>query len=86
MFTVNGIDKLLYNLVPSKATGPDRIPACILKQYATELAPHLAHILNISLAQGDILTAGVKQNFNDTPLFKKGEKYLASNYKPVSLT
>lgn len=61
MFTVNGIDKLLYNLVPSKATGPDRIPACILKQYATELAPHLAHILNISLAQGDILTAGVKQ-------------------------
>ena len=34
--TVNGTQKLLQNLDPTKATGPDEIPARILKQYAQE--------------------------------------------------
>ena len=50
--TVNGTQKLLQNLDPSKATGPDEIPARILKQYASEFAPHLAFIFNASLTRG----------------------------------
>ena len=51
--TVNGTQKLLQNLDPTKATGPDEIPARILKQYAQEFAPHLAYIFNISLTRGE---------------------------------
>ena len=74
----------IRKLDPSKATGPDEIPARILKQYASEFAPHLSQIFNISLAQGEV-PADWRQA-NVIPIFKKGEKYLASNYRPVSLT
>ena len=73
--TLNGTQKLLQNLDPSKATGPDEIPARILKQYASEFA---------SLTRGDVPTDWRQANV--IPIFKKGEKYLASNYRPVSLT
>ena len=53
--TVNCTQKLLQNLNPSKATGPDEIPSRILKQYAQEFAPHLTHIFNISLSRGKYL-------------------------------
>ena len=82
--TVNGTQKLLQNLNPSKATGPDEIPSRILKQYAQEFAPHLTHIFNISLSRGEVPTDWRQANV--IPIFKKGEKYLASNYRPVSLT
>ncbi|KAK3103086.1 hypothetical protein FSP39_016353 [Pinctada imbricata] len=76
--TTKGTEKLLNNLDTSKATGPDQIPARILKQYSTQLAPHLTYIFNKSLERG--------QRANVIPIFKKGDKCLASNYRPVSLT
>ena len=81
---VEGIEKLLKNLDPSKATGPDQIPARILKQFATEFAPHLTTIFNVSLSKGDVPEDW--RHANVIPIFKKGDKYLASNYRPVSLT
>ena len=69
--TINGTQKLLQNLDPTKATGPDEIPARILKQYAPEFAPHLAYIFNISLARGDVPTDWRQANV--IPIFKKGE-------------
>jgi hypothetical protein len=49
--TILGTEKLLKNLDPTKATGPDQIPvpAHILKQFAAEFAPHLTTIFNTSL-------------------------------------
>ena len=41
--TCNGIFKLLKNLKSSKDTGPDSIPAFILKEAAQELAPIRAY-------------------------------------------
>lgn len=70
--TVNGIEKSLHNLDPSKATGPNEIPARILKQYATEFAPHVAHIFNNSLAQGDVSTDWRQANV--IHIFKKRGK------------
>jgi len=76
---IEGVEKL----DPSKATRPDEIPArTILKEYAHEFAPHLASFYNISLSKGEVPSDWRQANV--IPVFKKGEKYLASNYRPVS--
>jgi hypothetical protein len=38
--TQDGVAKLLRNINPSKASGPDNIPNRVLKQCADHLAPH----------------------------------------------
>ena len=45
----NGVAKLLAGLNPSKAPGPDRIPARILKTLAEALAPALTEIFTQSV-------------------------------------
>lgn len=52
--TINGTDKLLKNLHPSKVTGSEEIPARILKQFAIEFAPHITFIFNISFKKGEV--------------------------------
>ena len=44
-----GVRKLLQNLNPCKATGPDNIPAFVLKNTTPELAPLLAELFQLSL-------------------------------------
>ena len=51
-----GVHKLLKNLKTHKATGPDSIPAFILKAAADELAPALVVLFQLSLDQGEIPT------------------------------
>ena len=48
------------------------------------IAPILALIYNESLAQGNVPDDWRQANV--APIFKKGEKYDAANYRPVSLT
>ena len=43
---------MLQDLDPSKAAGPDHIPAKVLKLFATELSPYLLLIYKSSLEQG----------------------------------
>jgi len=77
-------NKLLKHLDHSKTTGPDEIPTGILKEYAHEFFPHLASFYNISLSRGEVPSDWSQANV--IPVFKKGEKYIASIYRPVSLT
>ena len=76
--------KLLQKLNPGKACGPDLLPARVLKELASEISPLLTTIFQKSLDTGyvpkDWRTANV------TAIFKKGEQFKASNYRPVSLT
>jgi hypothetical protein len=51
LFT-KGVEKLLKNLDPTKASGPDNISTRILKETATEVAPCLAIILQHSYDTG----------------------------------
>ena len=51
---------------------------------SSEIAPILACIYNESLAQGAVPDDWRQANV--APVFKKGEKYDAANYRPVSLT
>ena len=49
-----GVLKLLKNINPHKATGPDEIPGKLLKELAIEVAPILTTIFRASLTQGKI--------------------------------
>ena len=82
--STKGVHKLLINLKPFKATGPDGLPPFILKELAYELAPTFKLLFEASLCQGTLPTDW-KSAFV-TPIFKKGDPLLASNYRPVSLT
>ena len=48
VFTENGITKLLANLNPHKAAGPDNIMPRVLKELAMEISPILTLIFNKS--------------------------------------
>ena len=84
VITTSGVQKLLQNLDPAKASGPDGISPRVLKELAAELAPALAVLYQASLDSGivpaDWRTALV------APIFKKGERYKPENYRPISLT
>ena len=79
-----GVFKLLRNIDIKKAIGPDCIPNIILKCCAEELAPGLTDIFNISINTGTLPEDW--RNANIAPIFKKGNRHLAENYRPVSLT
>jgi len=82
--STKGIEKLLARLNPTKAAGPDGITPRVLKELATELSPILTTIYKSSLHTGQ-----VPKDWKEalvTPVFKKGEHYKASNYRPISLT
>jgi len=83
-FTNPGIEKLLQNLNPSKASGPDLLPTRILKMIAAEIAPILTVIFQQSYNTGTVPTDW--KDANVTAVFKKGDKTNPANYRPVSLT
>lgn len=82
--TENGVLKLLKQLKPHKAAGPDNIKPLALRELAEAIAPSITRIFQSSLSQGSV--PGAWREANITPVYKKGEKYKAVNYRPVSLT
>ena len=82
--TEEEVQKKLNKLKPSKSPGPDGLHPRLLK----ELAPSLSHplsilfqsLLNEGVFPRDWLVAHV------SPIYKKGAKTEAGNYRPVSLT
>ena len=79
-----GVEKLLSNLKTSKSTGPDSIPNLVLKTCATELSMGLSTIFQYSIDTGSLPSDW--RDTNISPVFKKGDRHLAENYRPVSLT
>ena len=79
-----GVEKLLKNLDLNKATGPDNIGPRILQIAAEELGPALSLIFQRSLDTGDLPESWFQTNIS--PIYKKGDRTLAENYRPVSLT
>ena len=82
--TTEGVLKLLKGLNPNKASGPDKISPKLLKNMADYLAQPLASLFQASLEQGKVPHQW--KNALVTPIFKKGNKHDAANYRPVSLT
>ena len=80
----DGVIKLLKGLNPSKALGPDELHPRVLKELASELGPVFAHLFQQSIDTGEIPKECPLANI--CPLFKKSDRSLACNYRPVSLT
>ena len=74
-----GVRKLLRNLNPGKAAGPDEIPARILKELADDLSPAITALLNKSLDSG-VLPSTWKDAWV-MPIFKKGTRNDPANYR-----
>ena len=81
---IQGIQKLLKDIKPHKATGPDNIPGRLLKEAADELSPELAHLFQMSVDNGKIPLDWKAALV--TPVFKKGNRSTPSNYRPISST
>jgi hypothetical protein len=80
----NGVIKLLRNLKPFTASGPDGIPTRLLKETAEEISPAITLMFQASINQGRV--PSLWKNAHIVPLFKKGSRSDASNYRPISLT
>ena len=81
-----GIEKLLLELDPAKASGPDGLSTRILKECAEIISKPLAIIFQASLKQEKIPDDWRQATI--TPLYKGGNKNrsIPENYRPVSLT
>ena len=82
--STDGISKLLKNLKPHKAAGLDQIKSIVLKTLHFELSPIIHIIFQKSLESGYL--PEIWKSANISPIFKKGDRYKASNYRPISLT
>ena len=67
-----------------KATGPDQVPARILKEASSEIAPTLKYIFEKSYTTGELPDDWKTANIS--AIYKEGDKKDPANYRPVSLT
>ena len=75
--------KILLATKASKATGPDQIPAKIIKDIAHEIAAPLTFLVNRSLQTGIFPTTEKIAKIN--PVYKSGEHSDIDNYRPISI-
>ena len=74
---------VLRNLNSRKACGPDNIPNRLLIELADVIAPSLCDVFNMSLALGVVPLQWKMANI--TPVHKREDPMLATNYRPISL-
>jgi hypothetical protein len=75
--TENGVYKLLRNIKPHKATGPDNIQARYLKELALDLTPAITFLFQTSLEQGKLPNDWLQAHIaHIVPVLKKVTKTL----------
>ena len=82
--TEEKVRKKLEKLKPSSAPGPDKLWPRVLHKLSTVIALPLSIIYTRCLAEGTVPPDWKLANV--APIFKKGSKGSAGNYRPVSLT
>ena len=76
--------KILQKLKTGKSPGPDGLHPRVLKEIGPQIAPALTTIFRTSMGTGILPQEWLLANVS--PIFKKGNKHVAGNYRPVSLT
>ena len=84
MFCLSELEKRFDNLDVDEAMGRDKVSHMVLKKCAKVWAIALQQILTKSYREGVVPEEWGMANI--TPLFKKGNRLDAVNYRPVSLT
>ncbi len=74
----------LSKLNPGKATGADGLSPGLLKISSSAIGSSLAKLFNFCIRNGVIPKEW--KSANVTPVFKKGEIGVVSNYRPISVT
>ena len=82
--TPEKVKKKLNNLKTSKSPGIDNIHPLLLKECSEELCGIITKLFNQSFLNGSV--PEMWRRARVSPLFKKGDKHLCANYRPVSLT
>ncbi|XP_063540969.1 uncharacterized protein LOC134749894 [Cydia strobilella] len=83
-FKQSSVRKALLSLVTHKSSGPDGIPAVVLKMCAPELAPVLTRLFRLSYSSGVVPTSWKSALVHPIP--KKGDRSNPSNYRPIAIT
>ena len=78
------VHKKILELNVDKACGPDEIHPRLLKELVDIISTPLAMIFRKSLLDGALPSDW--KHATVSPMFKKGAKNIASNYRPISLT
>ena len=76
--------KYLTTIDTNKSQGPDGINSKVLRRAANSLCIPITLLFQKSIESGTVPSAWLDANV--TPLFKKGSRLEASNYRPISLT
>ena len=79
-----GVLKLLRKIKVNKAAGPDELPNRVLQECAAEITPAITAIFQRSVDTGELPRDW--RDANVASVFKKGDRHLPENYRPVSLT
>ena len=77
------VTSVLTSLNIGKASGPDSINNRLLKELAQPLTLPLKDLFNYSLAIGKV--PSIWKQANVSPIYKKDEPSVVSNYRPISL-
>ena len=84
VFTEADIIRRIALIPDDKAAGPDDLSPRFLKRIAKEISEPLVMIFRKSLDEGSVPLHW--RSANVSPIFKKGNRQLPENYRPVSLT
>ena len=77
------IVQIIHKLPKNKAPGNDNINSKILEEISDTISGPLAYIFNLSFITG--LVPDLLKIAKVVPIYKKGEKSLPGNYRPISL-
>jgi len=83
-FTQHDVLQALSKLRVDKAAGPDEVSTHLLTEIKDNIAYPLFVIFRKSLDEGVVLNYWKSANIS--PVFKKGNRNVMDNYRPVSLT
>ena len=83
VFTPTEVKDILNTLKLGKASGPDNVNNRILKEAAVPLSDSLCDLFNYSMSKR--VCPNIWKEANVSPLYKKDDPSIVSNYRPVSL-